>query len=636
MRIQDYESKMLQLLNDSTYKVIQNDPTTSLQKKTNHMAKRLHDLKLIDHRTFRTLQTYTSTCPRIYGQPKAHKPDLPLRPVVPNITAPTYNLSKYIATILQDNFCSQYNIRDSFSFAEYISTISIPPDHVLVSFDVVSLFTNIPKELVIRSILHRWPDISRGTRINLDLFLEMVELCINNSYFCFRGKFYQQTFGTAMGSPLSPILADYVMEDLLESVTKKLKFNVRVLKKYVDDLFLVLPKPEVQNTLEAFNQYDNHLQFTIEMEKDGTLPFLDSLVVRHNDQSVTTKWYSKPISSGRLLNYHSFHPTTMKINVAMNFIKRVLQLTTDGQIEQQKNQIFQNLRRNDYPSSLINRMLNRITSNNAPPPPTSQRPPPPPLSPGPPPPALPQSTPTSTQLLPSLPSSPPPPLQTSPSMSPPMQLQPSITNPPTEQHQTNSPQRDHQHQATEVLYRSMPNIPTLIRTISNILKKEYNQVKIATRNIKTTKSLLRPIKDPVPPNDQHNIVYSTPCNNCEGVYIGMTTNQLKKRMSGHKSDVNKIVNTPTDITQAKTALTQHMIEHNHTFNLDGTKIVDRTLRSTALPILEMCHIQNTSNTINFRTDVDGLNTAYAGILHTIKTTNSRREQLRNSTHNTHY
>ncbi|XP_062711370.1 histone acetyltransferase KAT6A-like [Aedes albopictus] len=326
----------------------------------------------------------------------------------------------------------------------------------------------------------------------------------------------------------------------------------------------------------------------------------------------------------------------MKINVAMNFIKRVLQLTTDGQIEQQKNQIFQNLRRNDYPSSLINRMLNRITSNNAPPPPTSQRPPPPPLSPGPPPPALPQSTPTSTQLLPSLPSPPPPPLQTSPSMSPPMQLQPSITNPPTEQHQTNSPQRDHQHQATEVLYRSMPNIPTLIRTISNILKKEYNQVKIATRNIKTTKSLLRPIKDPVPPNDQHNIVYSTPCNNCEGVYIGMTTNQLKKRMSGHKSDVNKIVNTPTDITQAKTALTQHMIEHNHTFNLDGTKIVDRTLRSTALPILEMCHIQNTSNTINFRTDVDGLNTAYAGILHTIKTTNSRREQLRNSTHNTHH
>ncbi|XP_062703666.1 arp2/3 complex-activating protein rickA-like [Aedes albopictus] len=342
------------------------------------------------------------------------------------------------------------------------------------------------------------------------------------------------------------------------------------------------------------------------MEKDGTLPFLDTLVIRHDDQSATTKWYSKPISSGRLLNYHSFHPTAMKMNVAMNFMKR-----------------------DDEPHYQQQCASTTHLPKTTPPPPHRSPSPP---SPEPPPPALPQITPTSTLLLPSPPPPPPPPpLQTPlPNPSP-----PNATNPPTEQQQINSTQRDHHHQVTEVLYRSMPNIPTLTRTISIILKKDYDQVKIATRNIKTTKSLLKTIKDPVPPNDQHNVVYSTPCNNCEGVYIGMTSNQLKKRMSGHKSDVNKIVNTPTDITHAKTALTQHMIEHNHTFNLDGTKIVDRTFRSTALPILEMCHIQNTSNTINFRTDVDGLNTAYAGILHTIKKANSRREQPSNSTHSTH-
>ncbi|XP_062701527.1 uncharacterized protein LOC115254423 [Aedes albopictus] len=317
------------------------------------------------------------------------------------------------------------------------------------------------------------------------------------------------------------------MEDLLESVIKKLKFN---------------------NTLEAFNQYNNHLQFTIEMEKDGTL--LHTIVIRHNDQSVTTKWTTATSTTAK-------HPN---VNTATT-IPAVPATSATGDIA-------------------FNFTANATATKHH------------------------KST--------------------------------------TEQHQTNSSQQDHQHQATEVLYRSLPNIPTLIRTISNILKKDYNQVEIATRNIKTTKSLLKPIKDPVPPNDQHNVVYSTPCNNCEGVYIGMTTNQLKKRMSGHNSDVNKIVNTPTNITPAKTALTQHMIEHNHTFNLDGTKIVDRTFRSTALPILEMCHIQNTYRnlgfygTINFRTDVDGLNTAYAGILHTIKTTNSRREQLKNSTHNTHH
>ncbi|XP_062534671.1 uncharacterized protein LOC134203846, partial [Armigeres subalbatus] len=133
----------------------------------------------------------------------------------------------------------------------------------------------------------------------------MVELGLNNSYFMFRDKYYQQTFGTAMGSPLSPILADYVMEDLLDTVITKLNFTIPVLKKYVDDLFLVLPKPLVEHTLNIFNQFNQHLQFTMEIES------------------------AKKITPSELF-------------------------------EQQKHVIFQNLRRNDYPSALINRLMNRI------------------------------------------------------------------------------------------------------------------------------------------------------------------------------------------------------------------------------------------------------------------------------------
>lgn len=181
----------------------------------------------------------------------------------------------------------------------------------------------------------------------------------------------------------------------------------------------------------------------------------------------------------------------------------------------------------------------------------------------------------------------------------------------------------------------MPNIPTLTRTISTILQRDYGQIKIATRNIKTVRSLLKPVKDPVLLQDQHNVIYSIPCNSCEKTYIGMTTNHLKKRISGHKSDINKLTNIPIDGNiHAKTALIQHMVDNEHTFSLDRTKIIDRTLRSTALPMLEMCHIQNTPNTVNFRTDVDGLNTAYAGILHTVKTSSSRRENQQTNTQNT--
>ncbi|KXJ76535.1 hypothetical protein RP20_CCG009440 [Aedes albopictus] len=280
------------------------------------------------------------------------------------MTAPTYQLSKYVASILTQSSKSQHNITDSFEFVRDTQSIKLPEGYVLVSFDVVSLFTNIPKDLVLRNIIENWSDIKEATNINLDLFLEIVEFCLDSSYFCFRCKYCIQTFGTAMGSPLSPILADIVMEGLLNTVKLRIQCPIPILKKFVDDLILALPKDQVQTVLDIFNGYDPHHQFTAETEVDNKLPFLDTLITRHEDQTLSTCWCSKPIASGRLLNFHSFHPTLMKINVAMNYINRVIALTTNINWNHLKQTIFQHLRRNNYPSALINRILNHSTSRN--------------------------------------------------------------------------------------------------------------------------------------------------------------------------------------------------------------------------------------------------------------------------------
>ncbi|XP_062540932.1 uncharacterized protein LOC134208975 [Armigeres subalbatus] len=360
----------------------------------------------------------------------------------------------------------------------------------------------------------------------------------------------------------------------------------------------------------------------MEIEKDGKLPFLDTLIIRKEDHTLRTVWYSKPISSGRLLNYNSFHPTNMKLNVASNFIKRVMQLTTDTPIEQQKHVIFQNLRRNDYPSALINRLMNRIKTelitgqqhHGHHPLPTSSPP-------------LPAPTPTEPQDQP-----------------PPLQVPPPATAPSSTIQTTTPPihpiRESPAHNAPSTLtYRSIPNIQILTPSIIAILRRDFPLIKIATRTTQNIKTLLKSVKDPVSPLDQHNVIYSIPCIDCDNVYIGMTTNQLKKRLSGHRSNVNKLIETQTntlnlDVIQANTALVQHMIDTEHTFDLEGTKTVVRTLRPTALPVLEMCHIQNTPQTVNYRTDVDNLNTTYAGILHTVKTTLMCRKQSRHTTRNT--
>jgi hypothetical protein len=93
--------------------------------------------------------------------------------------------------------------------------------------------------------------------------------------------------------------------------------------KYVDDLLLIIPKEEVENTLNLFNGYSKYLKFTMEPEVNGRLPYLDVELIKQNDGRILTKWYSKEMASNRMLNYKSNHPLQQKLNVASNLIKRV-------------------------------------------------------------------------------------------------------------------------------------------------------------------------------------------------------------------------------------------------------------------------------------------------------------------------
>lgn len=152
------------------------------------------------------------------------------------------------------------------------------------------------------------------------------------------------------------------------------------------------------------------------------------------------------------------------------------------------------------------------------------------------------------------------------------------------------------------------------------------------------------MKDPIAKTQQSNVIYNIPCKDCEMTYIGMTKNQLKTRLSGHQTLINKHkrlvevntthANEEIDRLKEMTALMKHTIDHDHEFDLTKTTILDQTRRASALPILEMCHISNQTNTVNYRTDVDNLNTTYAGILHTIRNFKSRRSRRNNESSNT--
>lgn len=100
-----------------------------------------------------------------------------------------------------------FNI-DSMDLIGKLNTLQINEQLKLVSLDVVSLFTNIPLELAIIGVKKRWKYIAKKTVIPKDEFVTALSFVLDSTFFKFNNTIYKQTFGSPIGSPLSPIIAD--------------------------------------------------------------------------------------------------------------------------------------------------------------------------------------------------------------------------------------------------------------------------------------------------------------------------------------------------------------------------------------------------------------------------------------------
>ena len=92
---------MNNLLTDTkTYKKLTRDPTPGLERRMNAMLIQLKKAGSITGTLYDKLRSSAGRLPLLYGLPKVHKPEVPLRPIVSFLHSPTYQLSKHLATIL--------------------------------------------------------------------------------------------------------------------------------------------------------------------------------------------------------------------------------------------------------------------------------------------------------------------------------------------------------------------------------------------------------------------------------------------------------------------------------------------------------------------------------------------------------
>ena len=118
----------------------------------------------------------------------------------------------------------------------------------------------------------------------------MLQLYILSVY---NGAIYEQQDGAAMGSPVSVVIANLYMEDFEEQALSSLTTAPKIWKCYVDNTFTILKQNDVEHFLEHLNTQQPTIRFTMETEKDNTIPFLDTLVIKDSEGRLTTTVYNR-------------------------------------------------------------------------------------------------------------------------------------------------------------------------------------------------------------------------------------------------------------------------------------------------------------------------------------------------------
>ena len=154
--------------------------------------------------------------------------------------------------------------------------------------------------------------------------MSLLTFCLNASDFQYVSRFYHKSFGCPMGSPVSVLVVNLVMEDIEDRILASSCFDVFCWKRYVDDTWVLLPKSSVTQFFEFINSVEPSLKFTIEHDSDDKcISFLDVSVIRNFDCTFSTNLYFKPTDTGRHLSFFSHQPLSQKRSVVLSLMNRV-------------------------------------------------------------------------------------------------------------------------------------------------------------------------------------------------------------------------------------------------------------------------------------------------------------------------
>lgn len=358
IHINDYKNKILEHLQNPAYKPLTENPLEKLILMESNIVEKLkqaHQTKPL----VKGFQPNTLCLPIFYGVIKIHK-EHKIRPITSTSGAVGTITSKTLQTMIAKLFPRQpHHIKDSFDFKQRIDNVVLKENDVMVSMDIVSMYTSIPTDLVFKIIMSKAQLFAEAFGLCSTVLIDMLRfVLVDCAVFQFDDNAYRQTAGLPMGGAISPIAAALVMDHIVDSFNSIYPEPLSFLSIFVDDSIFILQRDMTQIALEILNNcVPGPIRFTMEQETNGQINFLN-LTLKRDGKSITTNWYKKNYASDRLLNYFSNHKRSIILGTAKHFIKTVL-LLSDGQHFQENKTIVENrLRQNNFPEDVISHLVN--------------------------------------------------------------------------------------------------------------------------------------------------------------------------------------------------------------------------------------------------------------------------------------
>ena len=192
-----------------------------------------------------------------------------------------------------------------------------PSSVFLCSFDLLSLFTNVPLAETIQICADAlYSSEHPPAPFPQQIFVELMEMATSSAEFSLNDIMHCQIDGVAMGSPLGPALAiifvGYYESKLFQTTSKPEMYY-----RYMDDTVVVFNnEDECDLFLDSLNSLHPSLRFTLEKESNLAVPFLDVLVEK-SPSTFITSIYRKPTFTGQYLRWNSFNPWKRETNLIL-------------------------------------------------------------------------------------------------------------------------------------------------------------------------------------------------------------------------------------------------------------------------------------------------------------------------------